>query len=88
MKEKNTTEESRTDWKRLNKLKDKDVDSSDIPKLDKSFFDNAQIRMPQQKKAISIRLDADVIDWFKKSGKGYQTKINAVLRSYAEEHQK
>jgi uncharacterized protein (DUF4415 family) len=88
MKAKNTIKESRTDWERLNKMHDKDVDLTDIPKLDKSFFDNAQIRMPQRKKAVSIRLDADVIDWFRKSGKGYQTKINAVLRSYAEVHQK
>jgi len=88
MKAKNTIKESRTDWNILKKMSDKEVDFSDIPELDKSFFENAEIRMPQRKKAVSIRLDADVIDWFRKSGKGYQTKINAVLRSYAEAHQK
>ncbi len=87
MKAKNTIKESRTDWNRLKKAPDRELDFSDIPKLDHSFFDNAQVRMPRRKKALSIRLDADVIDWFKEEGKGYQTKINAVLRSYAEAHQ-
>ena len=87
MKAKNTIKESRTDWNRLKKAPDRELDFSDIPKLGKSFFDNAQVRMPRRKKALSIRLDADVIDWFKEEGKGYQTKINAVLRSYAEAHQ-
>ncbi len=42
----------------------------------------AHIDEPQGKRAVSIRLDEDVIDFFKKEGKGYQTRINAVLRAY------
>lgn len=38
------------------------------------------------KKATSIRIDADVLDWFQSMGKGYQTKINAVLRAYKQAH--
>ena len=87
MKAKNTIKESRTDWNQLKKMPDSEIDFSDVPKLSKSFFARAQVRMPKRKKAVSLRLDPDVLDWFKHEGKGYQTKINAVLRSYAEAHQ-
>ena len=40
--------------------------------------------MPDAKQAISIRLDRDIIEFFKRTGRGYQTKINAVLRSYVQ----
>ena len=49
-------------------------------------WSRAQINMPQPKQPISVRLDADVIDFFKSQGKGYQTRINAVLRSYMIAH--
>ncbi len=87
MKAKNTIKESRTDWSQLRKKPDQEIDFSDVPELNKSFFSKAQVRMPKRKKAVSLRLDSDVLDWFKHEGKGYQTKINAVLRSYAEAHQ-
>jgi len=87
MKVKNFIKESRSDWNRLKNMADKEIDISDVHELGKSFFENAVVRMPEIKKAVSIRMDTDVLDWFKKSGKGYQTKINAVLRSYAEAHQ-
>jgi uncharacterized protein (DUF4415 family) len=44
------------------------------------------IRMPEKKSALSIRLDPSVVAWFRKQGRGYQTRINAVLRSYVEAH--
>ncbi len=87
MKAKNTLKESRTDWNQLKKMPDSEIDFSDVPKLGKSFFSDAQVRMPKRKKAVSLRIDSDVLDWFKREGKGYQTKINAVLRAYAEAHQ-
>jgi uncharacterized protein (DUF4415 family) len=40
------------------------------------------------KKPVSLRLDADIVDWFQRQGTGYQTRINAVLRDYVERHQK
>lgn len=63
-------------------MKDEDIDVSDIPPLDEAFFKNAVLRMPENKKAVSLRLDADVLDWFRRQGQGYQTKINVVLRLY------
>ena len=82
MKESNTKRKSGTDWKRLERMTDAEIDVSDIPPLDGSFFKNATVRMPRPKKAVSLRLDSDLLDWFKEQGKGYQTKINAILRVY------
>ena len=82
MKEKNLKKQSNTDWKRLENMPDKEIDFSDIPELDESFFKTASLRMPKNKKSVSLRLDADVLNWFKSQGRGYQTKINAILRMY------
>ncbi len=82
MKGKNTKKKSGTDWKRVERMTDAEIDVSDIPPLDESFFKNATVRMPQPKKAVSLRLDADLLDWLKGQGKGYQTRINAILRVY------
>lgn len=82
MRERNTTKKSGTDWDRLRRMKDEDIDVSDIPPLDDAFFKNAILRMPEKKRAVSLRLDADILDWFRKQGQGYQTRINAVLRLY------
>ncbi|NEO38330.1 MAG: BrnA antitoxin family protein [Moorea sp. SIOASIH] len=71
--------------KRLEEIKtipDSDIDTSDIPELDDHFWENAKMVKPITKKAISIRLDSDIIDWFKSQGKGYQSSINNVLRTY------
>lgn len=74
----------RTDWNRLDKLTDEEIDTSDIPELDEEWFKNAKVVLPQKKKAISLRLDGDVVEWFKSNskGRGYQTFINAVLKAY------
>jgi len=82
MKEQNTKKKSGTDWSRLERMADAEIDVSDIPPLDESFFKRATVRMPLPKKAVSLRLDSDLLDWFKEQGKGYQTKINAILRVY------
>ena len=87
MKAKNTIRESRTDWNRLKSTPDSSIDFSDVPELGKDFFSQAKVRMPKRKKAVSLRLDPDVLDWFKHEERQYQTKINAVLRAYVEAHQ-
>ena len=86
MKAETSTTESRTDWERLGKMSDADIDFSDIPELDAEFFKTAKVRMPRVKKAVSIRLDPDVLTWFRKQGRGYQTRMNAVLRTYMQAH--
>jgi uncharacterized protein (DUF4415 family) len=67
-------------------MKDEDIDFSDIPQVERSEFKKMVIRMPEKKAALSIRLDPGVVAWFRKQGRGYQTRINAVLRSYVEVH--
>lgn len=62
------------------------IDTSDIPELDANFWSKAKLVKPITKKAISLRVDSDVLDWFKSQGKGYQSLMNAVLRSYVEHH--
>lgn len=63
----------------LDAVRDADIDTSEIPPLDKSFFDNVELRLPDKKKSVTVRLDADFLEWFRSQGKGYQTRINAVL---------
>ncbi len=79
---------SKTNYKRINKLSDKDIDYSDIPETDEEFWSDAEILFPTKKTHVSIRLDDDIISWFKQFGKGYQTKINSVLKSYITSIQK
>ena len=61
-------------------MRDADIDYSDIPPLDKSFLKKATVAWPPVKKQLTIRLDADVLDWLKGHGKGYETRINRILR--------
>lgn len=77
---------SGTDWPRIRQMKDEDIDYTDVPPVDRAVFHKMVIRIPEKKSALSIRLDPGVIAWFRKQGKGYQTRINAVLRSYVEAH--
>ncbi|TXS90825.1 3-oxoacyl-ACP synthase [Parahaliea maris] len=75
--------------KRLKELSGKaeeSIDYSDIPELDADFFEHADLVYPPGKQSVTIRLDSDVLAWMKAQGKGYQSRINAVLRAYYEAH--
>ena len=61
-------------------MQDSEIDYSDIPRLDKTFLKKATMAWPPTKKQLTIRLDEDVLDWLKGHGKGYQTRINRILR--------
>jgi uncharacterized protein (DUF4415 family) len=74
--------------KRLRAIKEEEIDYSDIPELDERFWETAVVEYPEKKKPVTLRLDADVLEWFRSKGKGYQTRINAVLRSYVDAHRK
>ena len=79
--------EGRTDWDRLRREEAAGLEP--VRDADEGEFDwsRAQLEMPRPKQAISVRLDADVLDFFKAQGKGYQTRINMVLRSYMKARQ-
>ena len=83
MKASNTKRRSKTDWKRVDALRDSDIDFSEMPELGRDFFARATI-WPGPKKQITLRLDPDVLTFFRKHGRGYQTTINAILRRYME----
>jgi uncharacterized protein (DUF4415 family) len=72
---------SGTDWKRLAKTSDAQIDTSELPELGDDFFERAELHAPP-KQAVTMRLDADVLSWFKEQGTGYQTRINKLLRAY------
>ena len=83
----------RSDWARVDAMTDEDIlanmrddpDWADFIDID---WSKAKIVVPVPKTSISIRLDADIVDFFKATGKGYQTRINAVLRHYMDEQGK
>lgn len=72
--------------KEIKVIPDEDIDYSDIPELGDNFFRQAEVWMPPEKpKAqLTVRFDADTVYWFRKQGRGYQTRMNAVLRAYME----
>ena len=76
----------KSDVKRLDAMRDDEIDYSEIPALDDAFFRHARVVVPPGKKQLTIRLDADVLSWLKDQGKGYQSRINAILRAYYEAH--
>jgi len=61
-------------------MRDRDIDYSDIPPLGKGFLKKATTAWPPTKQQLTIRLDADVLQWLRGHGKGYQTRINRILR--------
>ena len=78
---------SETDWSRVDNMTDEEIDTSDIPPLDDAFFAREQWRMPENKTAFTASVDDDVLKWFDAQGAGFQNRINAALRIYAEAHQ-
>jgi uncharacterized protein (DUF4415 family) len=100
MKGKNITVVSRddrrkgkTDWEKLRKITDEEIEASMAKDPDWADFrdvdwSEAVLVIPPKKKAISIRVDEDVLDYFKQQGGGYQRRMNAVLRSYMQQTRK
>src|SRR5579871_2755783 len=84
-----TSRKGKTDWKRVRSLTDEDITAAvskdpDAELLTDELWKQAKLTIPDRKVAISLRVDRDVVDAFKKEGAGYQTRMNAVLRSYVE----
>lgn len=89
MKKSATSRKSLTDWKRVHALKDEQIDLSDTPELTPEMFARSVVRrglkLVPRKAQLTIRVDSDVLEWYKKQGPGYQTRINALLRAYMQE---
>ncbi|MGN7293291.1 BrnA antitoxin family protein [Rhizobium sp. SAFR-030] len=90
IREKLARGESQTDWARVDALTDEEIeaamrDDPDWQDLIDIDWSKARWVTAHKKKAISIRLDDDIVDFFQATGKGYQTRINAVLRHFVSE---
>lgn len=86
------TRAQKAELARLREASDDDIDTSDIPELTETFWSNA-VRNPFYrpiKKQLTLRLDADVVAWFRQhaGGGGYQTDINRALREHIERQEK
>jgi len=68
-----------------------DIDLSETPEISAEMFARATVRhglkVTPRKTQLTLRIDSDVLDWYKNQGSGYQTKINALLRAYMDAHQ-
>ena len=79
------SKQSQTDWARIDALKDKDIDYSEISHLgdDESFWAQAEVVVP-----LTIWVEPEVLAWFKAQGEDYEALITAALRAYKETHRK
>ncbi|WP_404786356.1 BrnA antitoxin family protein [Altericista sp. CCNU0014] len=85
------TRKSQTDWARVDAMTDEDIDLSDCPEITPEQFAKAVVQrggLPsaKNKDQVTLRIDSDVLEWFKQQGRGYQTQINRLLRAYMEAH--
>jgi len=77
------TPEEQQAWKELQEMRDEDIDYSDIPPLPRTGWRRVSDLIPaENKQQITLRLDADVIEFFRSTGRRYQSRINAALRDY------
>jgi uncharacterized protein (DUF4415 family) len=88
MSKSTTSNKSQPDRERLEAMEDQDIDLSDIPELTPEMFAKAVVKRglkeKENKTQLTIRVDRDVLAWFKSQGRGYQTRINSLLRAYME----
>ena len=87
----NTSKAKRgTDWEALRRMTDAEIHvgitaDPDAHPTDDDFWKDARVVMPRRKEVVTIRLDADLLAWFRQQ-RGYQTRINAILRAYMNAH--
>jgi uncharacterized protein (DUF4415 family) len=82
----------KTDWARVHALTDREIeeaiasDPDAAPILDAEWFRNATLVMPERKVPVSMRIDREILEWFKRQGRGYQSRMHAVLAAYYRAH--
>jgi len=81
--------EDKSDWKRAAAMTEAEIEAAIADDPDEAEmavdWSQASVELPQPKATLNMRIDGDVLEFFRRQGKGYQTKINAVLRSYVEQ---
>ena len=81
----------RADLSRLRRMTEAQIARTSPPELadlPEDFWDDAEVVVPEAKQAISLRVDRDVLEWFRRAGPRYQTRINAILRTFMNRMQK
>ena len=82
--------ESRTDWAKVDAMTEAELEASIAADPDDVHeppdWSRAVLGLPPRKEHINIRIDADVLAWFRQTGRGYQTRMNNVLRAFVESH--
>lgn len=86
MSESDMNNASETNWAMVDSLTDEEIDRSDLPPLDESFFARATWRMPEEQAMIAVPVDPDLLAWFRAQGGECEQRIVAALRIYAEAH--
>jgi uncharacterized protein (DUF4415 family) len=87
------TSASRTDWARINSMTDAEIErmaaaDKENPTTKQADWATATVGLPPLKTPVNAKFDVDVVEWFKSQGRGYQTRMNGVLRRYMEAHSK
>ncbi len=83
---------SKSDWKRVDEMKDKNIQfDADSPRTTPEDWADALVhtgvKLPVKKTQIALRVDDEVLRWFREQGPGYQTRINAILKAYKAAHE-
>ena len=86
MTERSRSKRTGTDWSRLRRMTPSAIRKGiaagpDAHATDEQFWETATVVMPTRKEIVTMRLDADLLRWFRRD-RGYQTRINAILRAY------
>lgn len=86
MSENSSKRTSRTDWARIDAMKDDEIDTSDIPPLTEEFFKRAKWRDPTPTLTVSVPVDAETLAWYKSQDGDSTRRMTAALRIYAQAH--
>ena len=83
----------RTDWRRVAAMTEKEIAAAaksdpDAQPTDLEFWKDAKVLLPESKQPVTLRIDRDVLTWFKAQGERYQSRMNAVLKAYMQAHRK
>ncbi|MBI4660592.1 MAG: BrnA antitoxin family protein [Verrucomicrobia bacterium] len=77
---------SETNWAQVDALTDETIDTTDIAPLRETFLSKATLRLPRDLVPVTVRLDPEVLAWFKAQGGDWEQRLNAALRIYAKSH--
>jgi uncharacterized protein (DUF4415 family) len=79
--------EDKTDWDRVRKMKEKDiVDDGEFPEITEEMLRTVVVTVRKPRKNLTMRVDPDLLDWFRAQGRGYQKKIHALMTAYRNAH--